>query len=160
MNQTQALNPAVFQALAQEETVAVDNFLDVLRREQAALVQGQVDQLPALAEEKNGYCLTLDRFSRRRQQLLAAAGLNASPANLAAWVQAQPDPIRRTWQGLLSKAEEARSLNRQNGEIITSRMQTNQQSLTVLLEISNRAAVYGPDGQPRPVGRGRILGSC
>ena len=158
MNQAAALTPAAFQALVLEELVIVDRFVDVLQREQQALVDGKTDDLSALATDKTDCCNQLDRIGRQRQLMLSTAGLAPVPASLTPWLNTQPQALRDTWEALLTKANEARNLNRQNGELISTRVQHNRQALTVLLEISNRAAVYGPDGQPRPGSGGRILG--
>lgn len=158
MNQQSTLTASAFQSLILEEVSAVDRFIDVLKREQQTLVEGHTDLLAMLATEKSECCNSLDRIGRKRLLMLSSAGLAPAPASLKPWLDAQPQGLRDAWQGLLLKAGEARDLNRQNGEIINAHMQHNRQALTVLLEISNRASVYGPDGQPRPSSGGRILG--
>ena len=160
MNPQPALSAATFQPLILEEMAIVDLFIDVLKREQQALVEGHADLLTSLAAEKTDCYNRLDRLGRKRQLMLTAAGMAAVPASLTYWLESQALSLQETWQAFLLKAGEARDLNRQNGELINSHMQYNRQALTVLLEISNRASVYGPDGQPRPSGGGRILGKC
>jgi flagella synthesis protein FlgN len=70
----------------------------------------------------------------------------------------QEQAVRNIWQHLLKLAEEARNINRQNGQLIASRMQSNSQALNVLLSAADRASLYGPDGQPRTGLGGRMLG--
>jgi flagellar biosynthesis/type III secretory pathway chaperone len=56
-------------------------------------------------------------------------------------------------------AEKARALNQTNGKLIATRLASNQQALATLMAAANQAALYGPDGQARPLGGGRSLGS-
>jgi flagellar biosynthesis protein FlgN len=44
-------------------------------------------------------------------------------------------------------ARRAHSLNQENGALIRTRMQHNQQALSVLLAAPDQAGLYGPDGQ-------------
>ncbi len=160
MTPQSTLTAANFQALVLEETAVVDQFIVVLTREEQALTGSHADQLSSLAAEKSEYCSRLEHISRNRLLMCASAGMAATPSGLASWLKAQPKTLGDSWDTLLLKAGEARSLNRRNGEIIRIHMQHNRQALTVLLEVADRAAVYGPDGQPRPSTGGRILGKC
>lgn len=160
MNPQSTLTLENFQALVLEETTVVEQFIDVLKREEQALTGGNADQLSELAAEKSDYCSRLERIARNRQAMCASAGMTTEPSSLTQWLKAQPGTLRDVWGALLLKAGEARSLNRRNGEIIRIHMQHNRQALTVLLDVADRAAVYGPDGQPRPSTSGRILGKC
>lgn len=151
------LDPTTFHALAEEEAKVVVEFIQALRQEQEALVAGQIDQIMPLSDAKNAYCQRLDRFARQRLMLLSAAGM-AAGESLNIWLRQQTRPIQDSWRALLSLAQEAQNLNRQNGQLIASRMQSNSQALNVLLAAADRASLYGPDGQPRTGGSGRMLG--
>lgn len=153
----QPLNPVTFSTLAEEESRVVVEFLHVLRQEQEALIAGQIDLILPLSGGKEAYCQRLDRFARQRLVLLSGSGL-AAGETLNNWLKAQDQRVRDTWQHLLKLAEEARNLNRQNGQLIASRMQSNSQALNVLLSAADRASLYGPDGQPRTGLGGRMLG--
>ncbi len=153
----QPLNPVAFSTLAEEESRVVEEFLHVLRQEQEALIAGQIDLILPLAGGKEAYCQRLDRFGRQRLILLSGSGLAAGEA-LNNWLAAQDQRVRDAWQHLLKLAEEAKNLNRQNGQLISSRMQSNSQALNVLLSAADRASLYGPDGQPRTGMGGRMLG--
>lgn len=153
----QPLSPAAFRTLAEEEAKVVAAFVQTLHQEQEALVAGQIDQILPLSGAKEVYCQRLDRFARQRLMLLSASGITAGAA-LDNWLSAQEQPVRTAWQSLLKLAEEARNINRQNGQLIASRMQSNSQALNVLLSAADRASLYGPDGQPRTGLGGRMLG--
>jgi flagella synthesis protein FlgN len=79
-----------------------------------------------------------------------------------AWL-ARNDPdgkLRASWQSLLALAAQARNLNILNGKLIGLHMQHNQQAFTALMNASNRAMTYGPDGQQQVGLGGRILGTA
>lgn len=105
-----------------EAIEALRAFVDVLRREQALLTEGNIDALPPLTAEKT----------------LLADRLNRMPPS--------PEPA---FQDL---AAEARTLNETNGKLIALRMQHNQQALSILMAAADPAVTYGPDGQPRASG--------
>lgn len=151
------LDPAMFRALAEEEAKVVVEFVQVLKQEQEALVTGQTDRIVPLADAKNTFCQQLDRFGRHRLMLIGAAGMT-SGESLKIWLSQQAQAVRDAWSALISLAREAQDLNRQNGQLISNRMQANSQALNVLLAAADRASLYGPDGQPHTRGGGRILG--
>lgn len=153
----QPLNAVTFRTLSVEEAKVVTEFIQVLRQEQEALVAGQADLIAPLAEQKTGFCQRLDRFARQRLMLISASGIMPG-ASLNAWLSQQGADVRSAWDTLLGLAQEAQNLNRQNGQIIANLMQTNSQTLNVLLAAANRASLYGPDGHPRAGGGSRILG--
>lgn len=109
---------------------ALAAFVDILRREQQALVAGDIDALAPLVAEKTALAEQLNRLSA--------------------------DEAGRC----RDLAEEARALNEANGKLIALRLQHNQQSLNVLLAAESAATTYGPDGQQQSGLGGRILGKA
>lgn len=126
------------------------------------MVAGEIDRLTPLIEEKALIAGRLTPFAESRKQTLAAAGLTADRAGMEKWLArlAAGDPARKTWQTLVALSSEAQSLNESNGKLIAMRMQHNQQALNVLLAAANQASLYGPDGQTKPSGGGRLFGSA
>lgn len=154
-------DPATLQSAFDEEADALHTFLAILRREQQALTDGDIETLTALSEEKSAAFNQLAMLGDRRTRLTAGLQL-AHGAGIDAWMakRSPQAPERAAWARLLKLAGAARALNRQNGQLIASRMQHHQQALTVLLAAGGTpAATYGPDGQTRTVGRGRHLGT-
>lgn len=153
-------DPATLQRAFEEEARALHAFTAVLRREQQALIEGDVEALTALSDEKGAVFGRLSTLGDQRTQLTTGLQL-AGGTGIEAWLDKRPPKAleRAAWKRLLQLAGEARELNRQNGQLIASRMQQHQQALTVLLAAGNPPAVYGPDGQTRSVGRGRYLGT-
>lgn len=150
------------QNLLFEETAQLRGFLSLLEREQQALVAGEVDRLLPLAEEKSAHFARLAGLGEARNQALAAESLPPDRKGMEAWLERHPElsGAHRAWQDLLQLTLKAREINQVNGRLIGSRLAGNQQALSVLLAAANQASLYGPDGQARPLGGGRSLGSA
>jgi flagella synthesis protein FlgN len=153
--------PASLPTLLQQEAAQVRGFLDLLQREQQALVAGEVEGLMALAAQKSETIARLASLAEARNRALAAESLAADRAGVEVWLERNPAQAgaRRSWQELLAITVQARNLNELNGKLIAARLASNQQALAALFSAASQAALYGPDGQARPVGSGRSLGS-
>ncbi len=149
------------ESLLDEEAARLRDFLALLEREQQALAQGDIDRLLPLSAEKTELCAVLAQLGEARAKALAAAGLAAGRPGMESWIGRQPESggARRNWQALLAMADKARALNQTNGTLIATRLANNQLALAALMAAADQAALYGPDGQARPPGGGRFLGS-
>ncbi|EXI76703.1 MAG TPA: flagellar protein FlgN [Candidatus Accumulibacter phosphatis] len=145
-----------------EEVALVRRFVGLLEREQSLLIDGEVDSLPALLRDKNELAARLTAIAEQRSVTLAGEGLSADRAGVAAWFAAHPGEhdARAAWAELLPLATHARELNELNGEVIQLRLQNNAQAIEALLGSSGALALYGPDGQSKPSGVGRISDSA
>lgn len=137
-------------------------FVALLQKEQQALVAGDIDGLTPLINDKTGVASRLAKFAEQRNQMLAAASLPATRKGMDAWLAhlAPTDPVRKVWQSLVTLTAEAQALNDSNGKLIAMRLQHNQQALNVLLAAANQASLYGPDGQTKSTGGGRLFGAA
>lgn len=135
------------------EISRLGEFIDLLQREQALLIQGDTEALLLLSEKKTALANTLAALAQER-----AAEMGSDTINLKKLMVS--DPISPAWQKLLELAAKARDLNTTNGQLIGLHMQNNQQALAVLMNAANRAMTYGPDGQQTAGVGGRILGSA
>jgi len=149
------------QNLLLEEVAQLRDFLVLLEKEQQALIGGDVERLLPLAAEKNDLLRHLAQLGEARGKALLAAGLATDRQGMDSWLERHPEPdgAKRAWQELLTLAGKAGALNQTNGKLIATRLANNQQALSTLMAAANQAALYGPDGQARPVGGGRSLGS-
>ena len=139
------------------EATLLEQFVELLRREQASLTQGVADDLPQLADQKNGLVIQLNQLSAQRALFLEARGLTADRAGIDAWcAQADDADTTDAWQEVLQLAAEARELNRVNGELIQIRMQFTAKALEALGGAKNSLELYGPDGQSTKAGGRRI----
>jgi len=147
--------------LLREEEGALRVFLDLLRHERQALLDGDAETLQEITSGKSAASQRLDQIEKRRKDLQAEAGVAPGKAGFETWLaqQAGSSSLHSAWQSLLRLAEQARDLNLGNGGLIALRMQHNQQALAVLLGSGEQTALYGADGQTRTGGAGRSLGA-
>lgn len=130
----------------EQEIALLDDFVRLLKEEQAQLVAGNSDALPALAQQKGKLAEQLLRNKEKRAGLSGAKPL------------ALKDEERLV--NLRQRAQEASHLNALNGKLIGERLSHNQSALKILMDATRQATVYGPDGQTQVGGGGRPLGSA
>lgn len=154
--------PGQLSRLLAEELPLVRQFVALLTQEQTLLVANQTDELPALAEQKSRLAERLAALAAARDATLSAVGAPTGKAGMDAWSKSRlaPASAAADWSALLTLAAEARALNTLNGELIFERLQKNRQALQILTAATERAALYGPDGQTKISTGGRILGSA
>ncbi len=144
----------------QTELAALRRFIELLQREQSALINSDVNQLISLSEEKAQQAEQLSRLGLQRVNTLRTLGVATEKSLVEKWLLTQPREISETWKSLVEAAKIAQELNQVNGKLIETRMQNNQQALNVLMGAANKSSVYGADGQPRALqpSSQRILG--
>lgn len=144
------------------EQAALDRFIDLLKQEQAALVDANVDVLQHISEDKQKQSDQLNDLARQRIALLQGAGFSTDRAGVQAWLAQQSPAVRDDWQKLLDTAEAAQHLNQTNGTLIQTHLEFNQRALIALMQAANVANVYGEDGQPQagPGTSGRSIGKA
>ena len=155
-------SPSTPSQLLSSELAVLREFVALLQQEQQALVAGEIDRLMPLVNEKTSIAAQLGEFAEQRNRMLAAASLPANKQGMEKWLSglAATDPVRKTWASLVKMTAEAQALNESNGKLIAMRLQHNQQALDVLLAAANQASLYGPDGQTKPSGGGRLFGAA
>lgn len=148
----------------QAETRALQEFKATLQAEQNALIGGDVAALTALSPSKLQQVENLNRLAAERLEHIAALGLSADRKGMEQWAAAAGTAADAAWRAMLAAAGAAHQANQMNGTLIQTRLQHNQQALTVLLAAANKANLYGPDGQPQgaaPGGQSRgIIGKA
>lgn len=135
--------------LLQQEQAAIDRFIDLLRQEQTALVNADVETLLSLSETKLKQSEQLNAIAHERLTLLARAGFSADAVGVQSWLAGQSPSVAEAWKKLLERAQTAQRLNQTNGKLIQTHLQHNQQALAALMNAANATGVYGADGQPR-----------
>lgn len=140
------------------EAKTAEKFVELLKLERDALLNGDLDQLNALVSQKSDAAAELQGYSETKNALLSSRGLGTDRSGVEAWLEAHASnqQAKKTWSHLLSLAEEARELNRVNGELINLRIQYNSQALETLLGGSGQPKLYGPDGQSAQQSNRRI----
>ncbi len=129
-----------------EESTLIDQFVELLKTEQAALTQGNTDELARIAAEKEPLSAELQRLGRLRIDNLTALKLTPDRRGMATWAAGNPG-ASSVWETTLTKAAQARDLNRLNGELIQMRLQYNSRILEILQRNTLALDLYGPDGK-------------
>lgn len=144
----------------QQALVALNRFVDLLQQEQQALIEGDADRLLALSQLKIHQSEQLDLLERDRKAWLMRQGFDPQQDGMARWLAQQPANVTATWNSLLETARQAQRLNQENGKLIETHLQHNQQMLAALMHATHQFHVYGPDGQTSSsIGPGsRIIG--
>ncbi len=89
-----AVDPGLTQRLAHlihDEQAGLKAFIALLQREEALLVEGQIDALTALAEEKTSLYRALQRLSDDRTVMFARLGAKVSNENIRIVLANSPD---------------------------------------------------------------------
>lgn len=155
----QPLDRARLARLIEDEAALLDDFVALLKREESLLIDAQTDALLELAEHKTRMYRRLQFLSDERSRLFAASRLALNNDTMRRAL-AQDAAATSCWERLIELARDASERNRINGQLISERMQNNQQALTILMAAASQpSATYGPDGQARPQLSGRRFGS-
>lgn len=157
----EVLTGAELAASLRLERDAVDAFVEILQREQNALIQGGSEDLDFLASNKAQMVKQLADFGERRNRYLASRGLARDSKGMDAWLAEGPAErsvaSTAVWSDLLRLARIAQQLNQTNGAIIVTRLQNYQRAFAALYGAVGTTALYGPKGQTFGIGGGRAL---
>jgi flagellar biosynthesis protein FlgN len=133
-------------AVLRQEAEALQLFVSALQGEQEALKSGEIDALPDFVEQKSRTIALLNRLGEQRNALLKAARFAVDREGLLAWGKTSPD-TQRLVDGLFKAAEEAKELNRLNGQLIAMRLRSTQAALEALTPKSAGHGLYSAQGQ-------------
>lgn len=131
------------------ERQAADSLLQLLRQEQAALVDGDVERLSSLTDEKAKIAAHMAQLAKHRHGLLAHTGFAPTEAGMQEWLASAHATTadKSAWDALLEVAGSANELNRINGLLIGQHMARNQVALNILQGNADSGGIYGPNGQ-------------
>lgn len=131
-----------------QEEAELKLLVAALGEEQELLKVGNTDPLAAVIAVKNRHLEALARLGHQRNQLFKSAKLPADREGLTQWARISGQDA--LVKGFLELADEAKELNRLNGQLISIRLNNTQSALAALTP--DRAAehgLYGPKGQTR-----------
>lgn len=150
--------------LLAQTTGELQDFLAAIADERRALVKGDINQLPIIAEKKSTLALRLSNLEELRETALVAGGFGNGREGIAGWLAATPAATRQTarnaWRHYLEQAAKARHENEINGKLIATRLQQNHQALTTLLGETADSSTYSADGRRSAMAGRRPLGSA
>ncbi|AEJ01958.1 FlgN family protein [Nitrosomonas sp. Is79A3] len=125
-------------------------FIEILKKEENALVEGKIEKIDYLASDKSRLIEELIQFDDHRNEFLRKQGLSLEKNSINAWLSEQhtgQSEIKILWNELLDLAKTAQQLNHSNGLIISTQLQHNQRAFTALHCAAGNVSLYGPKGQ-------------
>ncbi len=142
-----------------EEHAAVSDFVALLQQEQKMLTENSTDELAVLAEQKSNHAVKINKIAEGRHRMLQSLIPELTASSIRDWMEINSRQSLDLWQKILVLSDQARELNRVNGELIQMKLRHNQQLLGTLSRAVNQSSLYGPNGQTNfPTGSGRSLG--
>ncbi len=123
-------------------------FKKVLLSEQQALIDGNVDLLAKITEQKNASAEQLNTIAEHRIARIKALGFTPDKDGMQKWIRETGGAASKTWKSLMTIAAEIQHINEVNGKLIYTRLQLTERTLSVLLAAVNQANLYGPSGRP------------
>ncbi|MCU6433215.1 flagellar protein FlgN [Undibacterium sp. Jales W-56] len=162
MNLSSAKLPQLDQCL-QNELSAMTSLSEILKLEQAALIEGHVNDLNELTKRKGQSIAQVAELEKIRSTHLEEMGFSTGLAGINALLVQVPSAtmIADAWTQLLAASEKAKEINRTNGILINRQLTRNQGALNILQQNNPAGAMYGPNGQAKIqniTGRGLVIG--
>ncbi|HTH93656.1 MAG TPA: flagellar protein FlgN [Rhodocyclaceae bacterium] len=144
------------------EAEILERFIGILEQEQKLLIGSDVNAVNPLLEQKSTLITELTEAGRQRETALAELGVDADKKAIETWLIGATPETQAAWNKLMELARTANQFNNNNGQIINTRMQYNQQALSVLMSAANAdsGSTYGPDGHQRHGTGSRPLGQA
>jgi flagellar biosynthesis protein FlgN len=137
-----------FTAALMDEKNTIQVFIEILKKEEDALVQGKIDDVDFLASDKTRLVEKLMQLGEQRSQYLLTQGYSTDSAGMNEWLAKHINPDTQTlWNELLQLAKNAKQINQTNGLIISSQLQHNQRAFSALQSAAGNISMYGPKGQ-------------
>lgn len=125
-------------------------FIEILKKEENALVDGKIEKIDYLASDKSRLIEELIQLDDNRNEYLQRQGLLLEKSSINAWLSEQhsgQSEIKILWNELLDLAKTAQQLNHSNGLIISTQLQHNQRAYAALHCAAGNVSLYGPKGQ-------------
>lgn len=136
----------------QNEIDAMTTLVEVLKQEQAALMQAPslplMDEINAVTRQKNQYISAISQLSQCRKNELGRLGFSQLETISPVWINDEAQ--KNSWAQLLKVTKKAKELNRVNGLLITRHLMRNQSTLDVLYHSHRPSTIptlYGSNGQ-------------
>lgn len=148
MTATSTGHAAIEQCL-REEVTTMASLADLLKKEQAALIESDVSQLNDYTQSKGQLVGKMSELEKMRNGYLNVLGYNADIEGMQAYLQqaGNAQEAARAWDALLQLSLQAKEDNRTNGLLINRRLSQNQATLNVLQQNNPAGSMYGPNGQ-------------
>ena len=140
--------PDEFFVAINNERSTVQEFVNLLKKEESALIHGQIDDLDLLASDKVHLAEKLECLVKQRIQYLSFLGYSPDKTGMKLWLSKQADTaVQATWNELIELARIAQQINQTNGKVISTQLQHSQRTYIALQGAAGNISLYGPRGQ-------------
>lgn len=135
-------------ACLHDELTAMSSLTEVLKLEEVALVDGNVEKLNQLTIEKSKLISDLSTLENERRACLEHQGYSPDLKGMQEYFEKIPaeTTAASNWSALLQLSERAKEYNRTNGLLINRQFVRNQSALNALQQKSPAESMYGPNG--------------
>ncbi len=142
--------------LFDQDAKQLSNLVSLLEKEQASLVDMDIDAIEHILDEKSTLIQNIAETSKSRHAALAKAGFDADENGMANWIRAH-ERDHSAWEKFQTNLEKAKELNRVNGQVINQHFKRNQQAINQLQgkPANNNAGLYGANGQTSSMNHSR-----
>ena len=145
-----SLHSTSFIADLETEKVTLEAFIEILKKEENALVQGKIEEIDYLASDKSRLIERLIQLDNHRNEYFQNQGLTLEKNSISTWFTehyASQCKVQILWNELLELVKIAQPLNYSNGLIISAHLQHNQRAFAALHCAAGNVSLYGPKGQ-------------
>ena len=128
-------------------------FIEILKKEENALIEGKIEEIDYFASDKSRLIEKLIQIDENRNEYLIKQGLTLEKNSIDNWLtrltkqHSSLSEIKISWNELLNLAKMAQQLNHSNGLMILSQLQYNQRAFAALRCAAGNVSFYGPKGQ-------------
>ncbi len=135
-------------AAIDKEKSIVALFVEVLKKEEDALIHGCIDDLDTLVSEKVQLAEQLEALAELRIQYLLSQGYSSDKNGMQSWLSKQTNVnVQAVWNELVELATTAKQINQVNGQVISAQQSHNQRAYHALQSAAGNVSLYGPKGQ-------------
>jgi len=139
-----------FTSILEAEKTALENFIEVLKREEIALIYGKIEQIDSLTSTKSYLAEELMQIDHKRNQYIQSQGITLEWANINRWLQEKYSgrlEVQILWSEMLALANIAQIINYSNGLMISNRLQHIERAYAALHCAAGNISLYGSKGQ-------------
>ena len=125
-------------------------FIEILKKEEQALIHGRIEALDDFASDKSRLIEKLIQHDDQRKEYTQNQESTVAKDNMnTRLIEQHTDQLKAQvlWNELLELARAAQQLNHSNGLIISSQLKYNQRAFTTLQCAAGNVSLYGPKGQ-------------
>ncbi len=141
----------MFQVITIEaEASLVHQLQALLKEEQTALIDYDVDHVERIIEEKGTLLQALAEATQKRYDHLKCNGFTPNEKGMANWLsQVQMLPVQTAWKNMQEALLACKELNRVNAMLVSKFMVRNQNTLKAFQNTTSKNPVhlYGANGQ-------------